>query len=98
MPEGQPSTSLSLAEQAIEKKEAFIWRRATSVRVSGSIMRSETQCALYAPLILRDEVLGVLHVDSCIDANAFTDEDLYLLMALLCTAVSAARSPHRFPS
>lgn len=82
VPEGQPSTSLSLAEQAIEKKEAFIWRRTANVQVSGSMIRSETQCAMYAPLILRDEVLGLMHVDSCIDANAFTDEDLYLLMAL----------------
>jgi adenylate cyclase len=82
VPEGQPSASLSLAEEAIEKKEAFIWKRTAHVKVPGSIMRSETQCSLYAPLILRDEVLGVMHVDSCIDVNAFTDEDLYLLMAL----------------
>jgi adenylate cyclase len=82
VPEGQPSTSLSMAEQAIEKKEAFIWRRTENLPVSGSILRSETQCALYAPLILRDEVLGVMHVDSCLEAKAFTDEDLYLLMAL----------------
>jgi adenylate cyclase len=82
-PEGQPSPSLSLAQQAIENKEAFIWRRdQAQAKVSGSIMRSETQCALYAPLVLRDEVLGVIHVDSCIDAKAFNDEDLYLLMAL----------------
>ncbi len=83
LPEGNPSPSLSLAKQAMNNKEAFIWRRTEDqAAVSNSILRAETQCALYAPLILRDEVLGVIHVDSCIDPNAFDSEDLYLLMAL----------------
>ena len=82
-PQGQPSPSLSLAKQAMDNREAFIWKRTDAKgNVSGSIMRSETQAGLYAPLLLRDEVLGVIYVDSCIDPNAFNQEELYLLMAL----------------
>jgi adenylate cyclase len=92
VPQGNPSSSLSLAQQAMNNKEAFIWRRTEAkAAVSSSILRSETQCALYAPLLLRDEVLGVIHVDSCIDPNAFDNEDLYLLMALSYQAAMAVK-------
>lgn len=83
IPEGQPSASFSLAEQAMQQKEAFIWKReAVESKVPRSIVRSETQCAIYAPLVCREEVLGVVYVDSCLDTNAFDEEDLYLLMSL----------------
>lgn len=83
IPEGQPSASFSLAEQAMQRKEAFIWKKESEQsKVPRSIVRSETRCAIYAPLVCRDEVLGVVYVDSCIDTKAFDDDDLYLLMSL----------------
>lgn len=84
VPEGRPSASLSLSQQAIEKREAFIWKRtaAPDAKMARSIARSETQCAMYAPLLVKDEPLGVVYVDSAVDIDAFNDEDLYLLMAL----------------
>jgi adenylate cyclase len=93
-PEGQASASLSLCWQAIERREAFIWRRneTPGVQESLSIVRSEAQCAMYAPLILKDETFGVLCVDSCLDRHAFNNDDLYLLMAISYQAAMLVRS------
>ncbi len=50
--------------------------------LAGSIARNETQNAIYAPMIFRDKLLGVVHVDSCISTKAFDDGDLNLVMTL----------------
>jgi adenylate cyclase len=93
-PEGQASASLSLCWQAIERREAFIWRRNASPDAvdSPSIVRSEAQSAMYAPIILKDETFGVCCVDSCIDRYAFDNDDLYLLMAICYQVAMLVRS------
>lgn len=81
----QPAVSFNLARLAIEKQEAFTWRRGTAGetgRLFDSVIEHGTQSAMYAPLVWRDEVLGVMFVDNSDKNNAFDDDDLRLLMAM----------------
>lgn len=81
----KPSVSLYLARMTIDKQEAFIW----SYRLTGelgkltdSIVSHGTKCAMYAPLIWQGDVLGIVYVDNYVADDAFTDDDLHLLMAM----------------
>ena len=82
---GQPPISLNLAELAIEQQEALTWRHGMpgkQGKLFDSVIRHGTQAAMYAPLIWKDEVLGVIFVDNIQDKNAFDEDDLRLLMAM----------------
>lgn len=85
-PEGsKPSISLSLARLAIEKQEAFTWRYdepGDMHELTDSIVSHGTKCAMYAPLIWQDEILGIAYVDNFITGDAFNAEDLSLLTAM----------------
>ncbi len=81
----QPPISLNLAKRATEKQEAFTWRYGTSGDTDDlydSVIRHGTQAAMYAPLIWKGDILGVLFVDNIKANKAFTDDDLRLLMAM----------------
>jgi adenylate cyclase len=85
----RPSISQSLAQMAIDKQEAFTWRRddsGESARLTDSIIGHGTQCAMYVPLIWQEEVLGVVYVDNFIANDAFGVDDLRLLMAMASQA------------
>jgi adenylate cyclase len=87
--EASPSVSLSLARRAIEKQEAFTWRRDTpdqTSQLTDSIIGHGTQCAMYVPLIWQEEVLGVVYVDNFVTQDAFKVDDLRLLMAMASQA------------
>ena len=80
-----PPISVNLAQMAIDKQAAFTWRRDTSdepENLFDSIIRHGTQAAMYAPLIWKGEVLGVVFVDNIHLTEAFDDDDLRLLMAM----------------
>lgn len=84
----QPSFSLNLARQAMERRQAFIWRLNIneSDHPFDSVIVHGTKCAMYAPLILKDEVLGVVYVDNFETKSVFNDDDLRLLMAMASQA------------
>ncbi len=85
----RPSVSQNLAQMAIEKQEAFTWRREDSEEMSqltDSIIGHGTQCAMYVPLIWQEEVLGIVYVDNFITNDAFNVDDLRLLMAMATQA------------
>ncbi len=90
LPEGaKPSVSLYLARLAIEKREAFTWRfdePGDMKQLTDSIVSHGTKCAMYAPLIWQEEVLGIVYVDNYITGDAFTDDDLHLLIAMASQA------------
>jgi adenylate cyclase len=74
---------------AIDKQEAFTWRRDDSgeeSRLTDSIIGHGTQCAMYVPLIWQEQVLGVVYVDNFITNDAFDVDDLRLLMAMASQA------------
>lgn len=83
--EAQPPISLNLAKLAIEKREAFTWRFGAAGKTGelyDSVIIHGTQAAMYAPLVWKDEVLGVVFVDNTQMKKAFNDDDLRLLMAM----------------
>jgi adenylate cyclase len=84
-----PSVSLNLARRAIEKQEAFTWRRDTpgqTSQLTDSIIGHGIQCAMYVPLIWQEEVLGIVYVDNFVTHDAFKVDDLRLLMAMASQA------------
>lgn len=63
-----------------------------SIRYDGTIPEVRAiQSAIVAPLILNDTVLGALSLDSA-SKNAFTEEDLELLVSFAATATAAIRN------
>ena len=85
----KPSISLNLAKLAMEKQQAFTWRLNTAEetgRPFESVILHGTQCAMYAPLIWKGEVLGVVFVDNSETGSSFDDDDLRLLMAMASQA------------
>lgn len=84
----KPSFSLNLARRAIAQRQAFIWRLniGESTQPSESIILYGIKCAMYAPLILKEEVLGVVYVDNFETKSVFNEDDLRLLMAMASQA------------
>ncbi len=85
----KPSVSLHLARLAIDKHEAFMWRRGAPGemgKLTDSILWHGTKCAMYAPLIWQDEVLGIAYVDNYVTGDAFDEDDLLLLTAMASQA------------
>lgn len=85
----KPSVSLYLARLAIEKQEAFTWRYdapGEMGKLTDSILWHGIRCAMYAPLIWQEQVLGIAYVDNYVANDAFTREDLQLLMAMASQA------------
>ncbi len=81
----KPAVSLNLANLTLDSQEAFTWRRGKHGKtgmLTDSVIRHGTQSAMYAPLIWQEEVLGVVFVDNFMSRNAFTEDDLRLLMAM----------------
>jgi adenylate cyclase len=81
----RPPLSLNLARLAIDNREALTWRFGMPGKAGelyDSVVRHGTQAAMYAPLIWKDEVLGVIFVDNIQDKDAFNEDDLRLLMAM----------------
>ncbi len=86
--DGKPSFSLNLARQAMARRQAFIWRLniGESTEPFASVILHGTKCAMYAPLILKEEILGVVYVDNFETKSVFHDDDLRLLMAMASQA------------
>jgi len=84
-PDDQPPTcSLTLARHAQEKKQACLWRidATEGFDQSASMMQSGIQSAMYAPLVWKGEVLGVLYLDADSRKTAFDRDDLHLMQAI----------------
>jgi adenylate cyclase len=84
-----PSISLNLARQAMEKQQAFTWRLPMAEetdRPFDSVILHGTQSAMYAPLIWKEEVLGVVFVDTTEEGSTFDEDDLHTLMAMASQA------------
>ena len=79
------SISVHLARLTIEQQEAFTWRRGEpgqSTPLTHSLVSHGTTCAMYAPMIWQEEILGIVYVDNYLVGDAFDEEDLHLLMAM----------------
>jgi len=87
-PKGDYSVSITLIKQAFYENESFIWRAPTSVEgsvgvdISNSVLHDVGKSAIYAPLLVGGEVLGVVYVDNLHDHHAFSSVDLEILKIL----------------
>lgn len=84
LPPGNPAVSRTMANQAMERRKAFIWPPqvpAEKDKSFESMSRYQIESAMYAPLLWQDEVLGVLCVDNSEACPPFESDDLKLLQA-----------------
>ena len=77
---GPCSISETLARKAVEKRQAFIWRRSKAGDLQGTLLESPISAGIYAPLLWHDEVLGVLCADAHKSDTVFTQDDLDLMV------------------
>lgn len=92
LPPGNPAVSRTMAKQAMEQKKAFIWppqSREDEETLADSMINQRIKSAMYAPLLWKDEVLGVLCVDNSETYPPFEFDDLQLLQAVAHHAAMA---------
>jgi adenylate cyclase len=85
LPPGNPAVSRTMAKKAMEQRKAFIWPPQTHMdeeMLAASAVNHQISSAMYAPLIWRAEVLGVLCVDNSEAHPPFEADDLQLLQAV----------------
>jgi adenylate cyclase len=90
VPAGEPSVSLTLAGRAMERREGFIWRHGydpdvTPRTLGGGLVES----AMYAPLLWKNDAVGVLCTVSYEAGDVFGTDDLRLMVALAQYAAMA---------
>ena len=90
----EPHVSETLARRAMSERKAFIWNRAVTGDISGTILQSAIITGMYAPLLWQDEVLGVICAESRSFEGNFGEEDLRLIVFMAQYAAMAAGS-HR---
>ncbi len=90
VPAGDPDVSLSLARQAMERRQGFVWRRGHDPDVTVSLGRA-IESGMYAPLLWKDEAFGVLCSVNYDRLDAFSTDDLRLLLALAQYAAMAVK-------
>ena len=84
-PAGDPSFSMTWVRRAFEKREAFVWtasgENGAQPDLPSSAIYHRVQSAIYLPLLVGQEALGVLYTDNYYDREAFTATDLELFKA-----------------
>ena len=85
-PLGNHSVSMTWIRRAFDQHEAFVWtapaESVTNVDTPHSAIYYSVQSAIYVPLILGDQVLGVMCVDNLYARQAFSPTDLELLKSI----------------
>jgi len=85
-PPGDHSVSMTWIKRAYDRREPFIWSAAQESSADGDTPHSaiyySVQSAIYVPLLLGDQVLGVMYVDNHYTREAFFATDLELMRAI----------------
>lgn len=74
--------SQTILNEVIEEKQAVLSSDAMrDARFSGahSIILGNIRSTMSVPLLLDDQILGVIHLDSTVESGAFTEKDLQIL-------------------
>jgi adenylate cyclase len=74
-PIGEPAVNMAAARQAMQTKQAFISRSH-----DGHAPQSDAAYGVYAPLVWKGEILGVLCIDGAAGESSFDSDDLSLVM------------------
>ena len=89
VPPGEPAVSLSLANQAMETRQGFVWRRGHDADVTITLGGRQVESGMYAPLLWKNDALGVLCTVNYESRDAFGADDLRLMLALAQYAAMA---------
>ena len=80
VPLGSPAVSMTSARWSIQERRAFVWKREQDL--TASQQQFGISSGIYAPLISKDEAVGVLFVENPERDDAFTAEDMNLLVTV----------------
>jgi adenylate cyclase len=80
VPLGRPAVSETLMKRAIQERKGFVWHRGPDLTSSQG--EFDIEAGMYAPLLWKEEVLGVICVDNHRGGPTFGEDDLRLLMAV----------------
>lgn len=95
IPEENPPISRTLIKKAAADGCGFIWNDGGSeMDATASMRRHAITAGMYAPLMWRGDVMGVLCVDNPHRTGAFQDEDLRFLMAVAHYSSAAIANHH----
>jgi hypothetical protein len=83
-----PACSLTLARHAWSQKKGCLWQAGApgGVEKSVSLLSAGIHSAMYAPIIWKDEVLGVLYLDVTSRQSPFNADDLRMLQIIAAQA------------
>jgi len=85
-PQGDHSVSMTWIKRAYDRREPFIWSAAAESHTENDTPQSaiyySVQSAIYVPLLLGEQVLGVMYVDNYLTREAFFGTDLELMRAI----------------
>lgn len=85
-PPGDHSVSMTWVRRAFENRESFIWAAPAEDDSGSDLPKSaifyKVQAAIYVPLIVGQDVLGVMYIDNYYDREAFSATDLELVKAV----------------
>jgi adenylate cyclase len=87
VPSGKAEASLALAQRAMDQRQGFIWRQDEDDSQNLSTSGYRVESAMYAPMLWRDETLGVICADS--QDTALDAEDLQLMVTIAHYAAMA---------
>jgi len=85
---GQITTSRTIIDHVIQNKESVLCANAmtderfTAARKSGSIQDYGLQSVICVPIVGREEILGVIHIDCSMSSHTYTQEQLRLITAI----------------
>jgi adenylate cyclase len=91
---GDPHLSESLSRRAMKDRKAFVWNRAVTQDISGTVLQSALVTGMYAPLLWQDDAFGVICAESRSLEGTFTEEDLRMTVFMAQYAAMAVGS-HR---
>ncbi|MGA9721912.1 MAG: adenylate/guanylate cyclase domain-containing protein [Candidatus Binatus sp.] len=88
VPTGKADASLALAQRAMDQRQGFIWRQDEDESQNPSTSGYRVESAMYAPMLWRDETLGVVCADS--QDSVLDADDLQLMVTIAHYAATAA--------
>jgi len=88
------NVSTSICRQALEKKGAILFddSKSSDFDQGMSIVSLKIRSAMTVPLVVEDEILGLLQIDTPDRSRAFTKEDLELALAVTQFAAIALKN------
>ncbi|MFM8982056.1 MAG: adenylate/guanylate cyclase domain-containing protein [Spartobacteria bacterium] len=91
VPSDAPPVSSTLILRAVQEQSGFIWgdKEGESEDISASIASIRIRTGMFAPMLWKDETIGVLFVDNPDRKGAFTEDDLRFLISVAHYAASA---------